>query len=263
MAAMQQTLLASTAGGGVSANLLSWYEMEDNVATSVIVDVRGFKNLQARATTSTAQHQTGLIGSALRVNNNTVSKEAFGFATPSDTAFDFTGSVSWTAGGWFKSSASTNPDFAQRYFGRIAGTANYGGWGVTRSSGTTNLQAVTVSAGSIAGVTSTISITPTNWNFIVFRYASGTNTLKLTVNASSQSVNPSATFSAGTDDADFSIGRHIIRSSGVTDTAGTTADFDVDQFFVHSTSLADSTITFLYNGGAGVSYSAAALSGLL
>lgn len=249
---------------GVAANLLSWYSMEDNAASAVILDALANKPMRINTAHNTStQTVAGLVGNAQRVHNNSTTKMCHILNTSNDTAFDFEGAVSWTAGGWFKSTAGTNPDFTQRYFGRISGLTAYGGWGVLRLSGTTDLVASMVNGGSTVGSTTAISITPTNWTFLVFRYDHVANQLSLIVDTTVQSTTPSSTFTNGTNPADFSIGRHIVRATGVMNTTGTTADFDVDQFFVANAAYPDSTLTVLYNGGAGLTYAAAIATGLL
>ena len=265
MGAPQQALLMRggatvAAAASIYPNLISWWSMNDSAASAVIDDSHSTNDLQlgGSASFNTSTYTvTGQVSSALQVNNNSATKFNIMFPSVDNTLLDFTGDVSFTAGGWFKSTVATNPNTFQRYFGRLRGSNAQGGWGIYRPTSTSNIRADIVLSSSSSVSTSVIAITSTNWNWIVYRYNAATDELSLRVNSTTNtSTAAGGVYAGGTGSnapASFSIGRMQPRG-GSMDITGTMQDFYVDEFFAASAALSDSELDYLYNSGTGRSY---------
>ena len=170
MGAPQQALLMRggatvAAAASIYPNLISWWSMNDSAASAVIDDSHSTNDLQlgGSASFNTSTYTvTGQVSSALQVNNNSATKFNIMFPSVDNTLLDFTGDVSFTAGGWFKSTVATNPNTFQRYFGRLRGSNAQGGWGIYRPTSTSNIRADIVLSSSSGVSTSVIAITSTN-----------------------------------------------------------------------------------------------------
>lgn len=227
-------LLSGICYARFDSNLVAWWKLNDNAATTVVVDSIGSNTGTASANTNT-KHVVGKVNGAL-IFDATDDEVNCGSDSSIDNLFE--GGGTFTC--WFLLSGR-----GETNVGRIA---DKGTWDLLSVVDTTTLEFGKAFVGQDGGWR--FSITAGVWQHVVIVYDDDLGANDPTVYLNGVSVNVSENETPGSDDASSDAALDLF----IGDSVGSTTSWDglIDNVMLFTRELNKAEAKYLYNGGRGL-----------
>lgn len=263
MGASQQTLLMRSGGASDAANLLAkmvaWWDFEENGAGTQFLDAHGSNDLDLinLGTTVLRSDAGGITGRASSWPN---ANSSDGAQIPrSNAAFDFSGA--FTFGAWFYFNQMPTDDVTRFLLGRLGGTsatqANYY-INLATTPGAQKFQFLIRNAADSSNSSQAHNtgspLTTATWYFVVGCHDPVGSQQLFYVNNVKMTASPytGGVYSGGASNFSVAQGR---RSDTTNWDTTRTVGCRIDGAFALSGTISDAEVDYLYNAGAGKSYS--------
>lgn len=252
-----------TIASGIFADLVAWWDFEENDATTAWIDSHSTHDFTLLASRTTSQDSAG-TGIASKVDRSVLilpTSDTGGYVPRADSAFD-KGDTGFSFGGWVRFSTVGTNDFNHYIMGRWGSLTEGSGYqsyqiGFYSKWFPANISKFTYVARN-AGDTTTTSvqhstiISHSTYYFVVYVHDAINNTISLYVDG----VKESTAFSGGpyaTGTANFSFGNGFRSDTTYYDT---TRDIqhNLDSVFFVNRAITDEEEAYLRNGGSGMNY---------
>lgn len=240
----------------IYGSLVSWWPMDDNAASTTVLDSFGSNNMSTLGGFNTSSlSSSGFLNQYLSITSSSCAI----YLPRANTSLDKDGTSDFSYGGWVKLTGYTtfSGGSTANVMGRmplVSGGSNfsYGTfvnrntvtplWGVEVSSNGTSLTNV---ATQVAAAAATLAAT---WYLVITVYDKTNSQIRLYVNDNKSSGSYASTLFAGNGNFAMQQG---VGNNAVVDSTRFISGSQVNECFFVNKALVDAECTYLYNAGAG------------